>query len=333
MSPSLYIDKRYHGMRVHKPIGSMDPEFLKKAEVMLKALSDQWRVGLLQLIQDGTLDIPEVWDAWSNGHIERLPGAGDLKDVSKAVDKWFHRKEYTDQTERDYRNAIGYVTNGPAKLGDLPRLLERYRAKCKGTGKHRMFNLARSATQALLKSTFNKHHRLYQDVAAVEPLSIEKAEIPHLSVAFCREIAERLGRNGAMWWAMCITGMNPKEYWGRWKVDGDLMRVYGTKRVGRRRIVPLLWVPVKPQITREGFKTALQKLDVDVTPKRGRNAYAQWLEEAGVLKSHRDAYLGHGPKTMNDLYTRHEMTAHIEEDAAKMKALIGGDLVRLRVER
>lgn len=78
-----------------------------------------------------------------------------------------------------------------------------------------------------------------------------------------------------------------------WKVDGDVIRVYGTKRVGRHRTIPLLWMPVKPTVTREVFKAALRKLDLGVTPKHGRNAYAQWMEEAGVLKSRRDVYLGH----------------------------------------
>ena len=50
-----------------------------------------------------------------------------------------------------------------------------------------------------------------------------------------------------------------KECWGRWEVHDDRLRIYGTKRPGRFREIPLLWMPVKPTLKREGFKTALQR--------------------------------------------------------------------------
>jgi hypothetical protein len=166
---------------------------------------------------------------------------------------------------------------------------------------------------------------------AIEPLPVETREKPDITVEKAREVAMALGKNGAMWWAMCITGMNPKEYWGPWRVESDRIRIFGTKRAGRRRSIPLLWVPVKPHITREGFKTALQKTKLRYTPKNGRDAFAQWMEEVGLPESRRKAYMGHGKRTMTDIYTRKDVSGRLEEDAETLRDYIGENYQQLQV--
>ena len=108
------------------------------------------------------------------------------------------------------------------------------------------------------------------------PFPYPTGEKPLLKPETAIEIRDALGSNGAMWWSMCITGMNPKEYWDRCKVEPDGVRIYGTKRQGRfGRLVPLVAPPVKPQLTYEGFKSALQRLAMGVAPKSARDFYAQ----------------------------------------------------------
>jgi integrase len=223
--------------------------------------------------------------------------------------------------------------NKKAQISDLPRLVRKYRERCAGHAPS--FRLARAAALSFLRHSFGegRHHDLWVQVSAIPLIRPKKPkkEKPEYSADFCRAVAVRLGQNGATWWAMCITGMNPKEYWGEWSVRSDRIRIHGTKRAGRDRIVPLLWRPVKPSISYEGFKTALQRIrpalreeyEIDVTPKSGRDAFAQWMVAAGIPAPRRDMYLGHGARKVQDVYERHEVTGYLKRDAERMRDVIG----------
>src|SRR6185312_6313905 len=103
---------------------------------------------------------------------------------------------------------------------------------------------------------------------------------------------------------MAVTGMRPNEMWGKWSVEADRVRIHGTKTTGAERVVPR--VPghlAPPRITYRAFREALaQATDGQMTPYDLRRTYANWLESAGVIRTHRRLYLGHGAKDVTDLY-------------------------------
>ena len=54
------------------------------------------------------------------------------------------------------------------------------------------------------------------------------------------------------------------------------------------------------------------------------------MEEAGIIKSNRDAYLGHGPRTVGDLYTMGELPGQLEGDAVRLRDYFGDPPALLR---
>jgi integrase len=54
-----------------------------------------------------------------------------------------------------------------------------------------------------------------------------------------------------------------------------------------------------------------------------RRTYANWLEAAGIPRTRRRMYLGHGARDVTDLYESHEVKAFLVEDAAKLRRFVG----------
>ena len=49
------------------------------------------------------------------------------------------------------------------------------------------------------------------------------------------------------------------------------------------------------------------------------------MEEAGILETHQQAYLGHGPRTITDLYRRAELAvAQLDADGERLAAYVVG---------
>lgn len=331
MTQSLYVRKTYAGIRVRKKIDSDDPERLKEDEVILGIIAKK-NLDIVRLIAAGTLNVRDAVDAYENGRIDDLPSADDVLPLNRAIDEWIDGKDFSPVTEREYRNQLNYVTRGRngVTIGELPRYLARYRSKCKDEGHPSSFRIARAACQSLLKYKFDQYHRLWRECAKVSLLKETPREKPHLDMKTIDKVAEGLGEHAYMWYSMVFTGMLPSEYWGIWKVQDDRIDIYGTKRAGRRRPVPLIYVPQRPKLKVAGFTNAMKRAKAGVTPKNARDAFCQIALEAGIPRERVDMYLGHAPKSMLDLYSRHELAPHLEPDAALLRHITGlpalGDL-------
>jgi integrase len=129
----------------------------------------------------------------------------------------------------------------------------------------------------------------------------------------------------AMAWGMATTGMGQKEYWGRWSVKADRIHIEGTKRAGRVRDVPLILRPAVPSMHRRTFENKLRARDRGFTPYNLRRTYANWLETAGVPRTRRRLYMGHGAADVTDLYEMHEVRAFLADDAIRLRQLLGID--------
>ena len=60
-----------------------------------------------------------------------------------------------------------------------------------------------------------------------------------------------------------------------------------------------------------------------VEPYDFRRTYANWLEAAGIPRTRRKLYLGHGASDVTALYELHEVAAFLVEDAAKLSTFLG----------
>lgn len=63
----------------------------------------------------------------------------------------------------------------------------------------------------------------------------------------------------------------------------------------------------------------------------GRDAYAQWMEAAGIPRTRRKMYPGHGATDVQDFYERHELDAYLAADAERMRGHIGEPYLQMGV--
>jgi len=72
---------------------------------------------------------------------------------------------------------------------------------------------------------------------------------------------------------------------------------------------------------RRTFEDKLRERTSEFTAYDLRRTYSNWLESAGVPRTRRRLYLGHGARDVTDFYESHEVTAFLREDAERLAAL------------
>jgi integrase len=225
-----------------------------------------------------------------------------------------------------------------ATIEALPDLLAKYTDRA--SDKVRSVNLARAHVRAFLRDTVGVSHALYRRVQDMRPLKRKPRERgTRHPLPVILNVVEKLNTlcpgAGDMAWTLAATGMGNKEYWH----DGfaplaDRVSIYGQKRDNRTREVPR-WSDaplVKPVCWEGRFRDLLREASGGaVSIYDLRRSFARWCEEAGIIESNRDAYLGHGPKTMTQLYTFGQLPGQLQHDAALLRAY-GERMVGVRAE-
>jgi integrase len=306
---------------------------------MLRLLPKQGHVALVQDIQAGRRAVLDVYAHYTAGTLEALRGPNDEQPLAPIADEWLDGALCADGTRDNRRDAfrvLRSLTPRKAQLRDLPDLLRLYRERCEANRTPRVFNVARTAVQAFLRDKVGKRKPLALAVADIPPLRERKQGRPGFALIDAVAIRDGLGgQAGRIWWSMVLTGMGPKELWGAWSVQNDRVHIDGTKVVrvgqdaafGRVRDVPLVDVPVRPELTRDGFTSALRrysaKQGTKVTPYQARKTFARWMEDAGVPRTRREIYRGHGKRDIGDVYERYEVSAYLREDAERMRSQLG----------
>jgi integrase len=317
---SYVLKGTFAGVRIERASGTGDGTTLRRLREMCRTLADAGRLDVLEAIRDGQVQPLEVWRHYRAGDWSHLPTAAHVQPLAASWKAWLptvpgsrHRRDL-DVAGRQL------LALGPsnATLADVPALVEAFRRRCESHGYSRQFNKVRDAASAFLRRVLTRQHALYQAVRAIEPLPVTPryAKRPQ-GPAAARTIADVLsGEPGRIWWALCCTGMGPDEYFGgKWAIEDDVLHVRGTKRRGRDRLVPLLVDLEPPVLTVWGFRSALKRSGLGVHPYDARRSFANWMEQAGIWETHQQAYMGHGPRTITDLYRRHEVVhEHLERD-------------------
>jgi hypothetical protein len=294
------------------------------------------RYDLLRGIRDGQLTAAQVHAAWVAGELATLEVRGTEQPLKPALEAWLEQRPNGD-TRRGYRGEL--VRAGALKAGlpiaELPALLRAYREACQGKRVFRAFNLARAAALAFLRDGFGTRSAVYAEVKDLRPLArtAPRRLPPALThaefLALCAKLPAEAARCAQ---GMAYTGMNPKEYWGRWADLGDRIHVEGTKRAGRVRDVPRLAPLAPPAISRATFQRQLRAAAPHVSPKHCRNFFARWCDEAGIPAWRRESYLGHGVRRMEELYPRADVERFLAEDGPRLAtylALRTKDTLRL----
>ncbi len=327
------------GVRLERASGTNDPKRLEEpARDVPHARADSGRLDVLEQLSDGHLKVLEVWRHYRAGDWSKLPTAEHLKPFAECFEAW-RRTVPGDRHRKDLALAgkqLGAAGRAQSAVADLPRIVALLRERYAARGAARHFNKLRDAASAFLKQTVTRQIPLYLAVRAVEPLTSTRHRPHHpKDPSEAWVIAQTLGGEaGRLWWAMCATGMGPKELWyDGFRVEDGHLRILGQKRRARHRLTPLILDALEPPLVGHwGFASALRRSGLGVTPYDARRSFARWLEEAGILETHQQAYLGHGPKTITDLYRRAEIVVDmVDADATRLATYVRDKLVGFSV--
>lgn len=330
---TLLIDRRFPGVgRIKRASGTTQRGVFGRIDRMLTALADEGRLDLLRAIHDHELAPLEVLDAYQRKALHELPTAKTARKLDEAMRSWIDGLRVPQDVSREHkamcqtaRRHFGRLKPG-AMVADLAGLVEQLRDDL-GREHPAAFNNARAVALAFVRDTLRRSHPLWSEVAAVERRRKAGRATARRPLT-PDEMRERFPAPAtdpvdAIAWGMAMTGMGQKEYWGRWVVKVDRIHVHGTKREGRDRDIPLVVRPAPPRMHRRTFENKLRARDRAFTPYNLRRTFANWMEAAGIPRTRRKLYLGHGATDVSDLYERHEVAAFLAEDARKLRAHIG----------
>jgi hypothetical protein len=356
--PSLPIDVRIPGVgRVKKRSGVYSRAERDDLVAMLRLLPKQGHGALVEDIQAGRRELLDVYRHYVENTLTDLAGPQQDQPLAPLLEPWLDTAQCADGTRDNRRDAFRALRpdgRRTYRLSELPDLLQAYRERCEQAETPRVFNIAKTAVQAFVRDKVGKRKPLTLAVADVPGLPERGQGRPGVVLADAIAIREQLSPPAARcWWSMCLTGMGPKEFWvDGWTVDADRVRIRGEKAFGRLREVPLVDSPVRPEITRDGFTSALRRLSekrlvhqlteqlereptadelaaaaaVDgpwkVTPYQARKTFSRWMEDARIPRARREIYRGHSNRDVGDLYERYEITTYLREDAQAMRALL-----------
>jgi hypothetical protein len=323
---SLVLKGTFGGIRLERASGTNDPRMLARLKEMLHTIAESGgRLDLVRGIQQGLYKPLALWEHYRQGDWESLPTPQSVQPLIPFLEAW------RDGISNVYtkRAAVTYVKRmlehaGPrATVADIPAALTAYRAVCKQDGTGSMFNHTRSAMQGLVES----QSALWSAITKIEPLEVTNKRTVHPQrPAPAWAIAQALPpKSGRIWWILCCTGMGTDEYFeGKWALEDGRLRVKGTKRKSRDRIVPRLVEMSEPDIAPETFKRHLRESGLGVQPYDGRRSFMNWMVEAKIPRPRRKMYLGHGSRDSTDLYERPELEQWLADDEDRLKRLLSG---------
>lgn len=320
------LDRRFrHVGRIKREWGSDHKATIKAMEGMLTTLYATGRLDILRGLEDRTYSPLQVYDAFRMHELERLPNAKTIVPLVSTMREWIRVKKCSEEHRAGLRQSLRYIeaqAKTTATLVDLPSIV----LKLDNTLPDSSFNHLRVNVLGFLRATLKRSHPLYTAVWEIDPHTVTTTRQSHpLTVAEMDALGKQLSiRHRMNAWGMALTGMGPKEYWGKWHIEADRIVIAGTKRKGRNRWVPLVKRIAVPYATPKAFSEALKHVkDIAVTPYDLRRTYANWMEGAGIVRARRMMYLGHGTKDVTDLYEKHQVAQFLAEDAEKLRGFIG----------
>jgi integrase len=350
-SGTFMVDREIRGVgRIHRASGlTNEAQFRKLNDGIGELATSAEGLAALRAFKDGTISGVQLFVAIKSNALDTLGLSGDGVPLMKALETWHTDTEKTvakatHQGRAKLVRYVGQIAKPTTRVADLPKLMRKLKMSMASA---REFNLQLQYASAFARDTLGRRHEVYLDIRDIDvrktstmtkrhPLS--PRDVLTIAETFARVWKSKQGSRGDEVFAMALTGMGPTEYWGRWSVKSDRVHIDGPKRESRVRDVPKLFPCViydrptieRPAITLTSFNRALNiasiAAGIDCTPYDLRRTFGNWMEAAGILRSRRRQYLGHAIGDVSERYERHEVTQHLIEDAAKLRAWIAASI-------
>ena len=337
---TLRLDVRTPIGRIARVSGSSHLPTVNKITAMLKEFGTQepLRLDILRGIRDGKLNPLVVYEAYVSRRLDLLPTAVTMTHLGSALGAWLPLAQCGEKHRAAHKTAINSLkaaSRKSATVGELPSILRAVRLKLARANHAAQFNRVRASVQAFVRDTLGQNSEIYKGVSDVTSMEETKARKNNPQVvAFVIELARTIAAEhvGALW-GMALTGMGPKEFFNGWRLEGSGIRVPGTKRKGRDRLVPLVLSDrfagatgdraLTTEYRARKFAQALKGASGGtVQPYDLRRTYATWMEAAQIPRTRRRQYMGHSTKDVTDLYEAHEVELYLIEDAGKLEQFV-----------
>lgn len=320
------LDVQVRGVgRIARFTGTHDGRVYRGMRRMVRELRAD-RLDLLVALRDGTITPLQLYGAWKRSRLDELPTADMLVPLRGAWEAWSEAMEVSEEYKRAHGQSLRRLEAPSGKefaVGLLPARLRAARLAAQAKGIGTSFNHTRAHCLAFTRDLYGKRSAIYGQVHDVPRIAVKRKPPKPIPPLALKAITDQMApERAAEVWTMALTGMLPHEYWGDWAVELVGVRIHGTKREGRSwggegRQVPLMLDRaryVRPGLTHRKVARWFT-LAGGGEIKSLRNCYAHWLELAGVPRTRRRQYLGHGAADMTDLYEQHEVAAFLAEDS------------------
>jgi integrase len=366
VGPTLVVDRRIRGIpRIRHATGlTSEPQFRKlNDEITAASKTDEGRALLRMMAgKHPKLRADVFFRAANTKTLHLIPQGNAALPLVDALTQWREdtKPDVSTDTYRVRGELVRWVealAEPSAMVATLPDVIRQLRVRQAKAA--RSFNLNRAYALAFVRDTLGKLSPVYLGIQAVtvrkvrpkvKPRPLTPAELLELRAGFDKVAAEWLTTHTspkatkkpiASWkdaFAMALTGMNPKEYHGEWSVREDRVHIGGTKRPGRMRDVPVPWPSAlwmtdglyspsaSQKVYAKAFRAAADAVGLPCTPYDLRRSFANWMEAAGIPRTRRFLYMGHGAKDITDLYERHEVASHLAADGVKLRTWIDRQL-------
>lgn len=324
------LDKQFKGVgRIALASGTNKVGLFNAINHMLDDMYDRGRLDDLKAIQSRHVTPMQAYNTWKSGKLVGVASVAHVTPLKETLTEYLENKQCAPDTLRGYNNCLNQMlkkAKPTATIADLPNVLESYKRHCEKNGISKSFNQTRAMVLGYLKKAFKPSSEIYREVLSIEVIPYQRIRKPNpQTVAQITALCEKLKPDvAAMVWTMCTIGTIPKEYLKDGIEDlGYGIHIKGKKRTSRDRIVPRVLAPIQPVLQSEALTEKIKEVDASIALKDFRNTYMVWMEEAGLLPSHRKAYAGWNTSgSMQDLYLEQDMKKYLEADAQKLRAYI-----------
>lgn len=329
---SKEIDRRFAGIgRLKLSSGTSDLATFKRINAMLTMLEQKGRLDILRAIAAKIVAPLDVYDRYRTNRLDKLPTVETVIPLWPALEAFRAEQPGADARDswRGSINALRRIGPSDPTVADVPAILTHYRKLAAKAETASMFNNARKNCQAYLRVTLGADHPLYVTTRAIAPLPTNRqasrpftrATLPPFLNAMALAYG---GATACTAHGLAFSGMRPVEYWGgQWTIDGageTATVVTAKQRNGKVKIrrVPLVQPIAPPGCSRYSFEKRMRKVTQDHELYDLRRTFMHLMEQAGIPRSRRMAYLGHGPADVSALYEEHEVLEYLAQDRRKL---------------
>lgn len=326
------LDRVFAGVgRIRRASGTTDKRVFGGINTMLDDLYSRGIHGPLEAMRDGKLKPLAAYSVYRVSSALMVPDAPALELIDPAWQAWA-AKTPNASTRRQRLYAWSHLEaslSGRAAITALPGAVQEVR---EALAEHPpAFNRILAAAQAFVRDTLGDGHPIYRQVTAVGRRTEEVVKRKAPSIDKALETRDRLsGEAKAIWWSLYTTGMGPKEYDGRWDVEGEAVAIHGKKRKGRDRIVPLISQPVRRAMGWKQYRAALAPVQI----YDARRGFRHLLEEARIPMTRIRQYMGHRAVSVTDGYGQVELAEFVVADGEAIRNVLAmADATRKKTQK